>query len=184
MITISDTRRYAFTFSVKRRKRPNDHYGGVLRTHRFFIEYHNLLGGEDLSGALENSEAEISFPIKFSDLILDFARELGGKTVEVRKVKVRGKDLYYEKPVVFLPNEVAFRRHLLFTLTVSTYRNASEARFNALRNLLLAMNANFLNILSRIAMERYDELKSSRNQMWYWYMLRVGRAVKSLYGLD
>ncbi|WP_148678889.1 hypothetical protein [Aeropyrum pernix] len=176
--------RYVFTFTARKRKKPYYRYEGILRTHRFYIEYYSLLEGQEPSRAAGNGEARIAFPVRFMELVLDFSRELGGETVEVRMSKIRGQNLYYEKPIVLLPNEVAFRRHLLFAVTVSTYKKPLEARFNALRNLLLTMNANLINILSTIVMDRYRELKASSNPAWHWHMLRVGRAVKVLYKLD
>ncbi len=175
---------YVFTFSVKRRSRPNPNYEGILRTHRFYIKYYSLLSGQDPVKVVgdEDSWLKIAFPVRFTGAVLSFARELGGNVVEVRKVKPPRADAYYERPIVVLPNEIAFRRHLLFTLTASTYRKPE--RLNTLRNLVLALNANFLNMLTTIALDRYSELRNSSNPAWHWYMMRVGRAVKVLYRID
>ncbi len=175
---------YAFTFRVKRRGRPNPRYDGILRTHMFYIEYYGLLSGQDPVEALVNERAEpkVAFPARFTEVILDFAKDVGGKLVETRKIKPPRADAYYEKPIVVLPNEVAFRRHLLFSLTASTYRKPE--RLNALRNLVLDMNANFLNILTTMALDRYSDLRGESSPAWPWYMMRVGRAVKVLYRLD
>lgn len=175
---------YVFTFTVKKRSRPNPRYEGVLRTHRFYIEYYSLLEDQEPTRIVGNNKPRIAFPVRFTEMIVDFAKELGGRIVDVRRVKIPKMDVYYEKPIILLPNEVAFRRHLLFSLTVSTYRKVSVARFNAVRNLLLTLNANLLNILARIALDRYRELKASKSSVWHWYMLRVGRALKVLYKLD
>lgn len=176
--------KYVFTFIVRKRRRPNPRYEGILKTHRFYIEYYSLLEGQESAKVVANGEPRIAFPARFTELVIDFARELGGSVAGIKRVGVPKTGAYYEKPIVVLPNEVAFRRHLLYALTLSTYRKPSEARFNALRSLLLTMNANLLNILSTIALDRYSELKSSQNTMWHWYMLRVGRTVKVLYKLD
>jgi len=175
---------YVFTFAVRKRSRPNPKYEGILRTHRFYIEYYGLLEGQEPTEVVGNHNPRIAFPVSLIEVIVDFARELGGSIVEVRKIKIPNMDVYYERPVILLPNEVAFRRHLLFALTLSTYRKVSEARFNAIKNLLLSMNATFLNILTSIALDRYNELRASQNPAWHWYMLRVGRALKVLYKLD
>jgi len=175
---------YAFTFSARKRSRPNPKYEGVLRTHRFYIEYYSLLDGQDPEKAVANNEPRISFPVGFTELVIDYAKELGGSIIKTRKVNISNSDAYYVKPIVLLANEVAFRRHLLFSITVSTYMKASSARFNAVRNLISSMNANLLNILTTMAIDRYNELKESHNPVWHWYMLRVGRAVKVLYKLD
>jgi len=174
---------YVFTFTARRRK-PNPEYDGILRTHRFFIEYYSLLEGQRPAKVIRDGIPRIAFPARFTEIVLDFVKELDGEIVEVRRVKIPRKDLYYEKPVVLLPNELAFRRHMLFSLTLSTYRKQTSVRFNSLRNLLLTMNANLLNILSAMALDRYEELRSSQNAAWHWYMLRVGRALKVLYKLD
>lgn len=181
---MSERGRYIFTFTAKKRRRPYYRYEGILRTHRFYIEYYSLLEGQEPIKTVGNSEPRIAFPVKFTELVLDFARELDGGVIGVRKVKIPRRELYYEKPIVLLPNEIAFRRHLLFALTVSTYRKPLEVRFNTLKNLLLTMNANLLNVLSTIALDRYNELRPSQTTAWHWYMLRVGRAVKVLYKLD
>lgn len=175
---------YAFTFRVKRRSKPNPRYDGILRTHRFYIEYYGLLSGQDPLKVLadEAVEPKVAFPARFTEAILDFAKEVGGKVVEARRVKPPRVDAYYERPIVVLPNEVAFRRHLLFSLTASTYRKPE--RLNALRSLVLDMNANFLNILTAMALDRYSGLRGESSPAWPWYMMRVGRAVKVLYRLD
>jgi len=175
---------YVFTFSARKRSRPNPNYEGILRTHRFYIQYYSLLSGQSPTKVVssEGSEPRMEFPVRFTETILSFAKELGGTVINIRKVKPPKADVHYEKPIVLLPNEIAFRRHLLFTLTISTYRN--PRKFNIIRNLILTMNANFLNILTSIAMDRYTELKNSLNPAWHWYMMRVGRAVKVLYKLD
>jgi len=181
---VSAEGRCVFTFVAKRRSKPNPRYEGILRTHRFYIEYYSLLEGQEPTSAVRGGEPRVAFPVRFTEVVASFAEELGGRVVEVRRVKVPRRDIYYEKPIVLLPNEVAFRRHLLFSLAVSTYLKASSARFNALRNLLLTMNANLLNILTSIALDRYSELKAARSSAWHWHMLRVGRALKVLYNLD
>ncbi|MGC8987816.1 hypothetical protein [Infirmifilum sp.] len=171
---------YAFTFVAKRRGRPNYEYQGVLSTHRLYIKYYSLLEGQDPLRAVVDNKEKIAFPARFAELLVDFARDLGGEAVGTRRVKVPGRDVYYDKQVVVLPNEVAFKRHLLFALTAATYSNPNGARLNALRSLILSMNANFLNILCDIAIDRYK----SQNPARYWHMMRVGRAVKALYMLD
>ena len=176
--------RYVFTFAAKKRSRPNPKYEGILRTHRFYIEYYELLEGQEPAGVIGNDKPRIAFPVRFTEMVVDFAKYLDGRVVEARRVKIPRAGVYYEKPIILLPNEVAFRRHLLFSLTVSTYRKALSARFNTVRNLLSSMNANLLNILTTIALDRYNELKASQNAVWHWYMLRVGRALKVLYKLD
>jgi len=173
---------HVFTFSARRRSKPNPSYTGILRTHRFYIKYYDVLGGQSPEKAVSENSPKISFPARFTEAMLDFAEELGGKVVEVRRVRPPGCKYSYEKPIVALPSEVAFRRHLLFSLTISTFRKPHK--INAVKNLVLAINANFLNILPQIALERYSELKSSGNSAWLWYVLRVGRAVKTLYKLD
>jgi len=174
---------YVFTFRAKKRSRPNPRYNGILRTHRFYIEYYSLLNEQDpLKAISKNSEPKIAFPVRFTEAILDFAEALGGKIISVRRVKPPKADTYYEKPIAVLPSEIAFRRHLLFSLTASTYRKPEK--LNSLRGLILILNANFLNILTTIALDRYSELKNGSNPAWHWYMLRVGRAVKVLYKLD
>lgn len=102
--------------------------------------------------------------------------------VGVKRVGLRRGELFYEKPFVGLPNEVAFRRHLLFSLTASTYR--APSRLNTLKRLVLGMNANLLNVLTNIALERFKEARAASSPAWHWHMLRVGRAVKVLYRLD
>jgi len=175
---------YVFTFSVKRRSKPNPRYEGILRTHRFYIRYYSLLSGQEPLKVVSSdvSEPKVSFPVRFLESILNFAKEVDGRILEVRKVKLPRANVYYEKPIVMLPNEIAFRRHLLFALTASTYRKPEK--LNILRKLILTLNANFLNILTTIALDRYSELKNSSNPAWHWYMMRVGRAVKVLYRLD
>jgi len=173
---------YVFTFGVKKRSKPSPSYNGILRTHRFYISYYTIISGQTPEKAISENSPKISFPVRFTEAILDFAKELGGKVVEVRNVRPRGSRYSYEKPTVALPSEVAFRRHLLFSLTISTYRK--PYRINTVRNLVLTLNANLLNILSQIALDRYSELKNSGNTAWHWYILRVGRAVKTLYKLD
>jgi len=173
--------KYVFTFKAKRRSKPNPKYNGILKTHRFYIEYYTLLDGQDPE-KLENTEPKISFPVRFMETVLDFAKELEGEIVKIRKVKPPKAETSYKKPVVVLLSELTFRRHLLFTLVASTYRKPEK--LNTLRNLVLNLNANFLNILTNMAMERYSELRNSSNPAWLWYMLRVGRAVKVLYRID
>ena len=172
--------RYVFTFTAKRRSKPSYEYQGVLRTHKFYIKYYSLLDGQDPLKAVVDNKEKIAFPARFTEFLVDFAEELGGEVVETRRVKIPGRDVYYDKPVVVLPNEVAFKRHLLLALTAATYNKPGEARLNTLRSLVLNMNANFLNILCDIAINRYRSQSPAR----YWHMLRVGRAVKALYMLD
>jgi len=174
---------YIFTFRVKRRKRVNPSYEGVLRYYRYYIDYLSLLRGQDpVKAGLGGSEPLISFPIRFNEVLLDFAGELGGSIVDVRRIGLRRGELFYEKPFVSLPNEIAFRRHLLFSLTASTYRVPS--RLNTLKKFVLGMNANFLNVLTTIALDRFKEVRGTSSPAWHWYMFRVGRAVKVLYNLD
>ena len=173
---------HVFTFNVKRRSKPNPNYTGILRTHRFYINYYDILSEQAPEKAISENTPKISFPVRFTEAILDFAKELGGEVVEVRNVRPPRCKYSYEKPTVALPSEIAFRRHLLFSLTISTYRKPHK--INAVRNLVLTLNANFLNILSQIALERYNEVKNAGNPIWIWYVLRVGRAVKTLYKLD
>jgi len=177
-------RMYAFTFTVKKRSRPNPNYDGILRTHRFYIEYYSLLGDQNPVDAVKTGKPNITFPVKFVELLIDFAKDLNGEVIHVKNVKIPRTELQYRKFFVGLPSELAFRRHLLFALTISTYRRESAVRFNALKNLLLVMNANSLNILSAIALDRYSELKTSHSPTWLWHVLRVGRALKVLYMLD
>lgn len=162
---------YYFTFKARKRGKPSEEYEGVLRNYRFYIEYYTQLGGEP----------RISFPVRFIKAILSFSGDLDGEAREVRRVRLSDGG-YYDKPVVVLPNEVSFRRHLLFSLTASTYRK--PGRLGTLRNLVLSLNANFLNVLTNMAIERYAELRASGNPVWVWYVLRVGRAVKTLYRMD
>lgn len=178
---MNDEFAYVFTIRAKRRKRPNYNYTGILRTHRYYVEYYSLLRGENPIKAV-NGEPKISFPGRFIETLVNFAKDLDGKIVAVKRVKIPRKELYYEKPIVLLPDEIAFRRHMLFSITASTYRKA--AKLNSLRELVLYINANFLNILTSIAIDRYNELIRSSNPAWHWYMLRVGRALKVLYKLD
>jgi len=174
---------HAFTLFVKKRKKPNYNYTGILRTHRFYISYHDVFNDQSPEKAVSENNSKIVFPVRFTEAILDFAKELGGEVVKVQKVTPPRCKYSYEKPIVALPSEVAFRRHLVFTLTISTYRKPT--RINAVRNLVLNnLNAIFLNILSQMALERYSELRGSENPAWVWYVLRVGRAVKTLYKLD
>lgn len=173
---------HAFTFSMKRRSKPNPNYTGILRTHRFYINYYDIFSGQTPEKAVSENSPRISFPVRFTEAILDFAKELGGKVVEVRNVRPPRCKYSYEKSTVTLPSEIAFRRHLLFSLTISTYRKPHK--INAVRNLVLTLNANLLNVLSQIALDRYNELKGSKSSVWHWYVLRVGRAVKTLYKLD
>ena len=184
MIVVAEPGHYVFSLTARRRKKPVEKYSGVLRTHRFYINYYILLESQEPSRAITDNEPRVSFPVRFTEVLLDFARELGGSVVKSQKVKIRGESLYYEKPIVVLPNELAFRRHLLFALTASTYRKPSEAKLNTLRDLLLVMNANLLNVLSSMAIDRYKELRASQNPTWHWSMLRVGKAIKVLYKLD
>lgn len=184
MIAVAEPGQYVFSLTARRRKKPVEKYSGVLRTHRFYINYYTLLEGQEPSRAITDNEPRVSFPVSFTEVLLDFARELGGDVVKSQRVKIRGEGLYYERPIVVLPNELAFRRHLLFALTTSTYRKPSEAKLNALRDLMLTMNANLLNVLSSIVIDRYKELKTSQNPAWRWSMLRVGKAIKVLYKLD
>ena len=177
--------RYVFTLKARKRSKPNYKYTGILRTHRFYIEYYGLLSEEEPVKVVMRGygkEPRIVFPIRFTETIMDFAKDVGGEVIEVRKVKPPKTKVYYEKPIVTLPNEIAFRRHLLFSLTASTYRKPSK--LSILRNLILDLNVNFLNILTTIALERYSVLKREANPAWHWYMMRVGRAVKTLYKLD
>lgn len=162
---------YYFTFKVKKKRKPSEEYEGVLKNYRFYIEYYTHLNGKP----------KISFPVRFIEAILNFSKDLGGVVKEVQKVKLSNGS-YYEKPTVILPNEIAFRRHLLFSLTASTYRK--PGKLSTLRNLVLNLNANFLNVLVNMAVERYTELKNSGSPTWIWYVLRVGRAVKTLYKMD
>jgi len=175
---------YVFTFKARKRARENLNYVGVLRTHRFYIEYYDLLDGESpLKVVTDRSyEPKIAFPVKFVESIVGFAEDLGGRVVKKRRVKLAKSNSYYEKPVVVLPSEIAFRRHLLFSLAVSTC--GSLERLNTLRNLVLSLNANFLNVLTTMALDRYFEFKRGSGLAWYWYMLRVGRALGVLYKLD
>lgn len=184
MIGVTEERvEYFFTFRARKRSKPNPRYEGILKTHRFYIEYYSLLSGQTpIQLLVNNSEPRIVFPAKFTEALVSFAEELGGKIIEVRKVKPPRASTYYEKPVVVLPSEIAFRRHLLFSLVTSTYRKPEK--LNMLRSLILNLNANFLNILTTIALERYSELRSRSDPTWHWYMMRVGRAVKVLYKLD
>jgi len=162
---------YYFTFKSKKKRKPSEEYEGMLKNYRFYIEYYTQLNGEP----------KISFPVRFIETILNFSKDLGGEIKEIRKVKLSNGS-YYEKPTVVLPNEISFRRHLLFSLTASTYRK--PGKLSTLRNLVLDLNANFLNVLTNMAIERYAELKTSGNPAWVWYVLRVGRAVKTLYRMD
>ena len=173
---------YVFTFSARRRSRPSKRYGGILSTHRFYVEYYNLLSGEDPAKAIQSVKPKITFPVRFVEAVLSFAKEVGGEIVDIRKVNPPRTNSYYEKPIVVLPNEIAFRRHLLFTLTGSTYLKPS--RLSTLKNLVLGLNANFLNMLTTIALDRYSELRGSSNPTWYWHLMRVGRAFKVLYKID
>jgi len=175
---------YVFTFKAKRRKRPNQRYNGILRSHRFYISYFSLLNSQDPIEVTSNkiNEPKIEFPIRFMETLLRFAKDLGGKVLEVQRVKPPKSESHYEKPFVLLPNELAFRRHLLFALTASTYRK--PGKLNTLKNLILNLNANFLNVLSSIALDRYFQFKNASNPSLYWYMYRVGRAIKVLYNLD
>jgi len=167
---------------VKRRGKPNPNYNGILRTHRFYISYYDVISGQTPEGAISENSPKISFPVRFTKAILDFAEELGGKVTEMHNVRPPRCEHSYERPTVTLPSEVAFRRHLLFSLTISTYRKPHK--INAVRNLILTLNANLLNILTQIALDRYNELKGSGYPAWHWHVLRVGRSVKVLYKLD
>ncbi len=173
---------HVFTFSVRRRSKPSTNYTGILRTHRFYIEYYDVLAEQEPEKVVSENEPRIAFPVRFTEAVLSFAEELGGRVVNIRRVRPPRSKYTYEKPLVILPNEVAFRRHLLFSLTISTYRKPSK--INSVRILVSTLNANLLNILTQIALDRYSELRGSGSASWHWYMLRVGRAVKVLYKLE
>jgi len=178
---------YVFIFKAKKRSRPNPKYEGILRTHRFYIRYFTLIEGQDPRTVITKGEPKISFPVKYMEVVLDFAKELGGNIVGTRKIEIPKYKVSYETPIVVLPDEILFRRHLLFSLVISTYRKVSDAKFNSVRLLALTMNGNLLNILTTMALDRYFELRNAENNMrhvWHWYMMRVGRAVKVLYNLD
>ena len=183
-MTTSKNPLYTLTFTVRKRRRPYNRYNGVLRTHRFYIEYYRLLDGQEPLEVIEKSEPLVAFPVRFKEFALEFARELGGEVIGNRRIEIGRSGFYYDKQVIVLPNEIAFRRHLLFTLTVSTYRTLGGVRFNSLKNILLTMNANLLNIMSTMVIDRYNEWRVTGKPMWMWYMLRVARALKVLYRLD
>ena len=173
---------YVFTIDAKRRPRSNPRYNGILRTHRFYIRYHSLLKGQSPKNVLENGEPLITFPVSFMENILNFGLEVGGKLIHGMRIRPSELKFSYSKPLILLPNEIAFRRHLLFSLTVSTLRKPTK--INTLRKFMLTINANFLNTMSQIALDRYKDSRDSERRSWYWHILRVGRTIKVLYRLD
>jgi len=173
---------YLFTIDAKRRSRLNPRYDGILRTHRFYIRYCSLLKGQSPKDVLENSEPLIAFPVSFTEDILNFGFEVGGKLIHRVRMKSPRSRFSYNKPLILLPNEIAFRRHLLFSLTISTFKKPTK--INTLRKFMLTINANFLNTMSQIAIDRYKDSKDSERRSRYWHVLRVGRSIKVLYRLD
>jgi len=176
------TGEYLFTIDAKRRSRLNPRYDGILKTHKFYIRYYSLLRGQNPKNVLENGEPLIAFPVSFVEDILNFGFEVGGKLIHEVRMGLLNSKFSYNKPLILLPNEIAFRRHLLFSLIISTLKKPTK--INTVRRLMLATNANFLNTMSQIAIDRYKDLKDSERRSWYWHLIRVGRSVKVLYRLD
>lgn len=183
MVEVAPNTGYAFTFSVKKKRRPNKNYVGLLSTHNFYIHYYYVIPGENIKKAVEESKPVIEFRVRFTELVKEFAKELGGQVIEEKKVPVPRTGSSYVRPIVFLPSEEAFRRHLLYTLVVSTFSNPGE-KLNMARSIILGLNPYFVNLLSTIALDRYRELKEARSPVTQWYVLRVGRAINVLYKLD
>lgn len=172
---------YIFTFAPRKRSKSNPRYEGILKTHRFYIEYYSLMEGEDPKN-IKDKEPYIEFPASYIEDLVSFAEELGGSIVEKKKIPLPRTGHSYTKYVVQLPDDIAFRRHMLYAITASTFRKPEK--LYTLRSLISTRNANLLNLLSQIAVDRYKELKENSISTWIWRILRVGKALKVLYMLD
>lgn len=172
---------YLLLFRPVARRRPEPRYEGLLRTHRLRAEYYTLLEGEDPSTVPDRRDPLILFPARYVEFSIDYSRQLGGVTAGVKRFRLR-KGSGYESPLIVLPGDIVFRRHLLYTLTLSTYRIPARAREARLRSIISSMNANMLNLLTNLLLDRYR----SRNgtPTWYWRMYRVAKALKVLYRLE
>ena len=169
---------YVFTLTPKPRKRPSSRYDGLLRRYRLYIEYYTLVRGESPVDAV-GGEPIVSFPASYVEALVSYAAQIGGRVAGTRRVILSRGRLHYEAPVVVLPSIIAFRRHLLYALTSSTFR--SPARLGSLAGLITSLNPFFLEVLATIALNRYRGENGAGD---YWSMRRVGKALRVLYRLD
>jgi len=179
---MSNDHLYIFILKPHKKKRPNYKYEDLLRTHKFYIEYYHLLNNQNPLEVIGKENPKITFPASFTDVAVDFAKELKGETIGVKRIYLNSIKRSFKSPIVGLPRIEEFNRHLIFTLVLSTFRNTSP-KINTLRYYISTANQTFISVLVDYTLKVYDDVKDKSDPTWYHKVLRVGRALKLLYGL-
>jgi len=177
---------YIFTILPKKRRRPNPNYEGILSQYHFRIHYFFVLPDEDPVKIVRAYRARkdvrdliIEFPVQNHDDILKFAYEIGGIKVGEYCCRLQALKQRYVVDIVGFDSIEDYQRHLVFALSTSVLR--SKTKVELLKARLLTSNQGFVKLLANLAEELYKD--SRRNPYWHNTVLRVGRAVRMLYGL-
>jgi len=171
---------YIFVILPKKRRKPNDRYDGIMKHYYFRIYYYSMLPDQNPIEVIRTRDPDIYFPVKNHDEILQFGYELGGSKVAERRSVLRAIKQRYKADVVGFVEAEKYHRHLAFALTASVLR--SKTKIDLLKAELLTANQGLVMLMANLAEEFYKEYRGYPG--WHNILLRTGRAIKILLGLD
>jgi len=170
---------YVFVILPKRRRRPNLKFEGLLERYYFRIYYYYTFPDEDPVEVIKEAKPTIVFPVINHDEILQFGYELGGKKVGEYRLMLKALKQEYVADVVGFEYVEDYHRHMTYALTASVIK--SKNKVDLLRGIILTKNQGFITLMANLALELYKDYYGRLN--WHNAVLRVGRAVRTLFGL-
>jgi len=177
----------------RKRSKPRYYYQSpVLRYYMPYIAYYTAVPTmENLEKLVQRLRATlqkkkgnggelIMFPVRGVDAVVSYAKSL---EAEIHYFPQRLRKAGIEKiPVLVFPDRYSAMRHFIFSITYATVRTISKVE--KIREVVNGLNASIAEPFYNTAIFRYWELRKNRDPMWYWKVLRIGRAFKIMYLID